>query len=1231
MRFKNSLLLLVIFIAGILKSYSQPCTTLGQTPATAFPVCGTSTFTQNNVPLCGNTLIPGPCAFDAVTDKNPFWYRFTCYTAGTLGFRITPNVISDDYDWQLFDITGHNPNDVFTDASLFIACNWSGLTGVTGASAAGTSLTNCGGSTYPLFSRMPTLAVGHEYLLLVSHYDNSQSGYQLSFTGGTAVITDPVTPQTSNASANCDGTQITVRFNKKLKCSSLAANGSDFTISPAAAITTVAGIGCTSGFNIDSVILYFSTPLPPGNYTVTIANGSDGNTLLDNCDQPIAVGSNVAFTIPPPVPLPMGTVGPPPCAPTSLTLTFADPIKCNTVAANGSDFTITGPSSVTISSATAVNCNANGETNTITIQLSAPILVGGTYQVNSVIGSDGNTLIGQCNSQVTAGSSVSFTVAAQTPIAMGAVTPPPCTPQTLTLTVAEPILCNSVAANGSDFIITGPSTVTITSATAVNCNASGETTTITIQLSAPILVTGTYNVQMATGTDGNTLLGNCNRNVNPGDVTPFTLAPQAPIPMGNIPQPPCTPQILTINFADPILCNSVAANGSDFVITGPAAVTISGATPVNCNANGETTSITIQLSAPILVTGTYNVQMATGTDGNTLLGSCNRNVNVGDIAPFTLTAQAAIAMGTVPAPPCTPQTITLNFADPILCNSIAANGSDFVITGPSAVTISAATPVNCNANGETTTTTIQFSAPILITGTYQVNIATGSDGNTLLGQCNRQVTAGSNTQFILAPQPPIAMGTIPPPTCSPSTITLNFTDNILCNSIAANGSDFVITGPAPVTITSATATCNANGESNSITIQLSTPINVSGNFQVQMANGNDGNTLLGNCNRQTTAGDVALFTIPPASPVPMDSLVPMACSPSSLKLIFANPIRCSSIAANGSDFIITGPSAITVASAAGTCDANGLTTSIDIQLASPVVAGGTYQLQLVTGSDGNTLLSDCNRLTPASSLNFIAVDTVSAEFQYQVQYDCNNDVITFSHDGQHNVNQWTWTVNGTAGSTLQTFTQSFSASSQNQVQLVVSNGVCSDTYSESIVLNNKVTVDFDLPESVCPEDTVLFINKSTGQVDNWQWTFGNGNTSTAQSPSPQVYPLTGIETLYTVSLSGSNNLGCQATATKTLKVLSACIIAVPSAFTPNNDGLNDYLYPLNALKAENLDFKVFNRWGQLVFHSKDWRRRWDGTVNGVMQATGVYIWILDFIDKDTKQKYSMKGTTTLIR
>jgi gliding motility-associated-like protein len=60
---------------------------------------------------------------------------------------------------------------------------------------------------------------------------------------------------------------------------------------------------------------------------------------------------------------------------------------------------------------------------------------------------------------------------------------------------------------------------------------------------------------------------------------------------------------------------------------------------------------------------------------------------------------------------------------------------------------------------------------------------------------------------------------------------------------------------------------------------------------------------------------------------------------------------------------------------------------------------------------------------------------------------------------------------------------------------------------------------------------------------------------------------------------------------------------VPNAFTPNGDGLNDDLYPVNALSLNDLDFRVFNRFGQLIFESRDAAKKWDGKLNGQMQPT----------------------------
>jgi gliding motility-associated-like protein len=114
---------------------------------------------------------------------------------------------------------------------------------------------------------------------------------------------------------------------------------------------------------------------------------------------------------------------------------------------------------------------------------------------------------------------------------------------------------------------------------------------------------------------------------------------------------------------------------------------------------------------------------------------------------------------------------------------------------------------------------------------------------------------------------------------------------------------------------------------------------------------------------------------------------------------------------------------------------------------------------------------------------------------------------------------------------------------------------------------------------------------------------------------------------YTVT----DSYGCENTVSKPMTIYSSCFLAVPTAFTPNGDGLNDKLYPLNAIKAEQVEFKVFNRWGQLIFKTSNWKEGWNGTLNGVPQATGTYIWTLNYVNRDTKKAIQEKGTVVLIR
>ena len=416
----NKLPILVIFIllvSGSTYAQTPACTTLGQNPETAFPVCGTAIFRQDTVPLCGGRFIPSPC-FDPdsiITDVNPFWYKFTCFSSGKLAFMITPNSLIEDYDWQIFDVTGKNPQDVYTDPSMFVVCNWSGEPGITGASdvLGGNSLVECQGPGVNLISKMPDLVAGHNYLLLVSHFENTQLGYGLSFggDGNTAVITDTLPPHMNTASrATCDGSKILLKLNKRMKCNSLAADGSDFIISPAVAnITSAVGFGCTNAFDMDSVLLTFNVPLPFGNYTLRAKNGADANTLLDLCDNGVPVGESIPFTVLSPLPVPFDSLTNDKCSTDSLVLVFPDNIQCGSVAANGSDFVITGSYPVSISSASAVNCT-NGLTKNVVVRFSTTLFQPGNFQIILQSGSDGNTLLSECDTPSVAGSVIPFNI-----------------------------------------------------------------------------------------------------------------------------------------------------------------------------------------------------------------------------------------------------------------------------------------------------------------------------------------------------------------------------------------------------------------------------------------------------------------------------------------------------------------------------------------------------------------------------------------------------------------------------------------------------------------------------------------------------------------------------------------------------------------------------------------------------------------------------------------------------
>lgn len=91
--------------------------------------------------------------------------------------------------------------------------------------------------------------------------------------------------------------------------------------------------------------------------------------------------------------------------------------------------------------------------------------------------------------------------------------------------------------------------------------------------------------------------------------------------------------------------------------------------------------------------------------------------------------------------------------------------------------------------------------------------------------------------------------------------------------------------------------------------------------------------------------------------------------------------------------------------------------------------------------------------------------------------------------------------------------------------------------------------------------------------------------------------------------------------------------AVPNAFTPNGDGLNDEFGIISPSTLPVFDFYIFNRWGQLVFSTKNQNERWNGTYNGEASMLGVYIWKAKYqyrIEGQGSELHEESGTVTLI-
>ncbi|NNV53831.1 DUF7948 domain-containing protein [Limnovirga soli] len=197
--------------------------------------------------------------------------------------------------------------------------------------------------------------------------------------------------------------------------------------------------------------------------------------------------------------------------------------------------------------------------------------------------------------------------------------------------------------------------------------------------------------------------------------------------------------------------------------------------------------------------------------------------------------------------------------------------------------------------------------------------------------------------------------------------------------------------------------------------------------------------------------------------------------------------------------------------------------------------------------------------------------------------------------------------------------------------VVIDSNTCNiiDSTQQTITVSAKPIAIFTYSPQPSEENTpTIFTNFSLGGI-SYKWKFGDGDslvTTNRDSLISHIYAATGT---YNACLTTTNQFGCDSTVCQPVQAIIRPVLGVPNAFTPNGDGVNDKIF-VKAFGIDKMSWRIYNRWGQLIYTSNSISDGWDGKYNGVLQPQEVYVYVLDVTFTDGTQSRK-KGDITLLR
>lgn len=337
------------------------------------------------------------------------------------------------------------------------------------------------------------------------------------------------------------------------------------------------------------------------------------------------------------------------------------------------------------------------------------------------------------------------------------------------------------------------------------------------------------------------------------------------------------------------------------------------------------------------------------------------------------------------------------------------------------------------------------------------------------------------------------------------------------------------------------------------------------------------------------------------------------CTATSTVNIIVDPAPDATIATpTGNPFCINGAAVnLTGASPSGTWSGNGITDPA-LGTFDPATAGvGVHTITYsVAGSCPGT---DTEDLT----VNAVPVPSYTAD----PTSGCSPLLVNFVNTTP-NATAITWDFGNGNTSNANTVSSTYSAGLFDLTMTVTENGcVATQTFTNAIDSYQSPTALF--VASDLGNKDFNFENNSIGGV-SYFWEFGDDSTSVEMNPS---HSFEGREGNVEVTLTVTSALGCTSTLTITIEIEEEVLYFIPNSFTPDGNQINNTFQPIMSagFDPQSFEIRIFNKWGELIFESKDHTIGWDGTYDNKVVPAGAYFWSLRFRDLKTDQKYTRKG------